>query len=302
MIRRTHILVILIALAMIAYIPNISSAQNGQPTQAPSSQTARQAPQPVGGIATVIGVDQPENCLRIRSGPGSSYDIIGCVNIGQQLKITGVWTSNDWAQTADNGWVYGPEIQTDLRPPPMAYSGVSGYAAVEEEYPDESVDYYDDAYLPDYGYETFWYGGVPVFLYSVNVWNRFHPWSWHRHRGQRVWSHDPRFRTNANLRANVRTGTGTNFTTRTNRSAVINRSNVSSLNSARFNANALRSNAIRSRRSYLTPKTFHMNNVGVRNFSTARVRSFSMPHVTPHISGFSGVGSHMAARVGGRHR
>ncbi len=313
MTRRIHALVILIALAMIANIPNISLAQYGQPTQAPSSQTARQAPQPVGGIATVIGVDQPENCLRIRSGPGNSYDIIGCANMGQQLRITGIWTANDWAQTADNGWVYGPEIQTDLRPPRAAYSGVSSYAGAEEWYPNESVDYYDDAYLPDYGYQTFWYGGVPVFLYNLNVWNRFHPWWWHRHRGQRVWNQDPRFRANANVRANVRTGTGTNFGTRTAPSVVTNRSNVSALNTARLNANSLRlntnrsngsslstarlnpnalrlnttrslpSSTIRARSSNVTSsgqnfsalKSFRTNNVGVRNFSTTGLRSFS---------------------------
>ncbi len=116
-----------------------------------------------GGVATVVGVDQPENCLRIRSGPGGDYDVIGCANMGDQLNITGVWTSNDWAQTADNGWVYGPQIQTDLRPPRTAYSQSPSYDVAEEVTP----DYGDWAYLPDYGYDTYWYGGLPIYFYDI---------------------------------------------------------------------------------------------------------------------------------------
>ena len=123
-------------------IPSQSLAQGGQ--------AGGQVPQPVGGIATVIGVDQPDNCLRIRSGPENSYDVVGCANMGEQLKITGVWTSNDWAQLADNSWVYGPQIQTDLRPPRTAYSRSPSYVVTEEVAP----DYYDWGYLPYYGYDT----------------------------------------------------------------------------------------------------------------------------------------------------
>ena len=69
---QTYVIPILIALAMAVNIPNIGLAQDTQPAQAPS-QTGVQAPQPKGGVATVIGVDQPDNCLRIRSGPGNQY-------------------------------------------------------------------------------------------------------------------------------------------------------------------------------------------------------------------------------------
>ena len=152
-----------------------------------------QSVQPVGGTATVIGVDQPDNCLRIRSGPGNSYDIIDCANLGDQLNITGVWTTNDWAQLADSGWVYGPQIQTDLRPPREAFSSEPSYAVTEE-----VVPVYDDwSYLPNYGYNTYWYSGVPIFLYSAALWHKFHPWSWRHghhawwwrdgHHGKRAW-------------------------------------------------------------------------------------------------------------------
>ncbi len=103
------IFAVLVMSAIAIYIPNLSLAQGAQPAKpqaAPSvapnpnqaAPTGGQAPQPKGGVATVIGVDQPDNCLRIRSGPGNQYDVIGCANVGDQLKITGVWTSNDWAQ------------------------------------------------------------------------------------------------------------------------------------------------------------------------------------------------------------
>src|SRR5271157_6250989 len=126
-----YVPVILIVLTMAANIPNVTLAQNNQPSQVQTGQPGRQAPQPKGGVATVIGVDQPDNCLRIRSGPGNSYDILGCAIMGQELNITGIWTSNDWAQLADNGWVYGPQIQTDLRPPQAAYSRSPSYVVSE---------------------------------------------------------------------------------------------------------------------------------------------------------------------------
>ena len=133
-----YMLIIIAVIGLMANIPMMSLAQGGPPApnQAPPQQPARQAPpQLKGGVATVIGVDQPDNCLRVRSGPGSSYDMIGCVAMGAQLNITGVWTSNNWAQLTDNGWVYGPQIATDLRPPQATLSQSAGYA--EEFYPPE---------------------------------------------------------------------------------------------------------------------------------------------------------------------
>ena len=173
--------------------------------------------------------------------------------MGEQLSITGVWTSNDWAQLADNTWVYGPQIQTDLRPPRTAYSQSPSYVVTEEVAP----DYGDWAYLPDYGYDTYWYGGIPIFFYNIGVWNRFHPWWWHRghqawwwqggHHGKRAW--------NSNTFNNfVRAGRNRNFVTnRANissfnragapRSFTTNRSNISPFNVNRFNTNRFGSGA-----------------------------------------------------------
>lgn len=238
------IVAVLVALAFALNIPSELLAQ--------SDQTVRQIPQPKGGIATVIGVDQPENCLRIRSGPGTSYDVIGCANMGDQLNITGVWTSNDWAQLADNGWVYGPQIETDLRPPRAAYSRGVSYAVSEVVTPN-----YDDwSYLPDYGYDTYWYGGIPIFLYNIGVWYRFHPWWWHRghqawwwkdgHRGRRAWNP-------VAFNNYVRGGAHKHFVTNRSNSPSVtrawkerrfttNRSNISSLNSRGWNQRTLTTN------------------------------------------------------------
>jgi hypothetical protein len=309
MTRLLNTFAIMLALAVISNIPNVSLAAQNTPYG--------QAPQPKGGTATVIGVDQPDNCLLIRSGPGGSYDVIGCADMGDRLKITGVWTSNDWAQLANNGWVYGPQIQTDLRPPRTAYNRGPSYVVTEEITPD-----YDDwAYLPYYGYDTYWYGGIPIFFYNVGVWSRFHPWRHHRgyqawwwqggHHGRRAWN-PKAFGTYANTavsrgaganHANIstfkRNATGKSFTT--------NRYNVSSYGVNRFNTNKIRSgstNAVRSRtfsnanvfrsgsgnvfhsRSFSTPHTFRSGSFNVRQFSgPVRSGGFGGAHI-------GGVGGH----------
>lgn len=297
--RPRFIVAMLITLALAVTIPVTSLAEEAQPGQPPAqqnygsgqqgqavpsqpqpapaptnpAQAGPNSPQPKGGVATVIGVDQPENCLRIRSGPGSEYDIIGCAGLGQQLDITGVWTSNDWAQTAENGWVFGPQIETDLRPPSDAYSQAGSYTGVQQEYP---VYYgnYADSYLPDYGYYTYSYGGVPLFLYNVNVWRRFHPWWWwhkrHWNGNHRVWNQN-QFNRNAAIQRGV----------------VANRAGVSSANVQRFNANTFRSrsaNAGSTGSTNLSTRNFATSNAPrARTFSnsnTFRARSFSSPNFT----------------------
>jgi hypothetical protein len=71
--------------------------------------------------AVVVGVDSPEGCLRIRTGPSTSAPIIGCAELGSRLRLTGVW-SDRWAEIARpiRGWVYGPQIQGPAVPPFVA--------------------------------------------------------------------------------------------------------------------------------------------------------------------------------------
>jgi hypothetical protein len=265
------IVAMLAVLALAISIPGQSFAQGGQ---------TGQAPQPVGGIATVIGVDQPENCLRIRSGPGNSYDVIGCANMGDQLQITGVWASNDWAQLADNSWVYGP--QTDLRPPRTAYSSSPSYVVTQEVAP----DYYDWGYLPSYGYDTYWYSGIPIFLYNIGVWNRFHPWWWNRghhawwwkdgHHGRRPWNaaafnNFARSGANRNFVANRNFG-ARNFAANRSNLSNVNRLNTANLN--RFNAanvNRLRLNAANVNR---------LNTANVNRFNAANLNRLNAANVS----------------------
>ncbi len=74
---------------------------------------------PVGGEATVASVDKPDLCLRIRGGPASSYDKVGCAELGSKLELTGFWSAGNWAQvkTPVSGWVYAKQIDSDLMPP-----------------------------------------------------------------------------------------------------------------------------------------------------------------------------------------
>jgi len=73
---------------------------------------------PAGGEGVVVRVDQPENCLRIRSGPSTAYSLIGCAKMGEKLRLTGVFSGDGrWAQLDNNGWVYVSQIATDLKPP-----------------------------------------------------------------------------------------------------------------------------------------------------------------------------------------
>jgi len=71
---------------------------------------------PVRGVATVVSVDRPENCLRVRGGPGSTYEVVGCLGMGQRLRLTGIWSSNNWLEIDGPvpGWVFGDQIQTTL--------------------------------------------------------------------------------------------------------------------------------------------------------------------------------------------
>lgn len=93
---------------------------------------------PMRGTAVVVGVDLPENCLRIRSGPGSSYAVAGCAARGESLRLTGLWSETNWAQIdrPTGGWVYSSQIGTNLvafRSPPVGYpSGSTGYVQPPE--------------------------------------------------------------------------------------------------------------------------------------------------------------------------
>jgi len=96
-----------------------------QPMTFQRGRFAGAAGQGIGPVteAIVIGVDQPDNCLRIRRGPSSNYEQIGCARLGEKLNLSRVYSSdNRWAQLENNGWVFACQIKTDFRPPGPAVS------------------------------------------------------------------------------------------------------------------------------------------------------------------------------------
>ncbi|MGB6066980.1 MAG: hypothetical protein WBG50_19415 [Desulfomonilaceae bacterium] len=336
--KRMYAIAILIGLALAVNLPNVSmAAQNSQSSQGPTMQSnpavqpgqapsqspapstpvtrnqatggGQQVPQPKGGVAKVIGVDHPDNCLRIRSGPGNQYDVIGCANMDDQLNITGVWTSNDWAQLADNGWVYGQQISTDLQPPRTAYSRPPTYVASEEAVPD-----YDDwAYLPDYGYDTYWDGDVPIYFYNVAIWNWCHPWWWWQglqawwwqdgFYGRRTWN-DPSFRNFARTRGvNVAGAERANMSAlnrmgRTTNSPSIAPSNVSKFNANRSNIKSSNLNRLNTNRFNTSGKAFRSRTYsGSHGIHTGSARAFRSPRSSSF--GTSRGGSFGGAHFGG---
>jgi uncharacterized protein YraI len=79
------------------------------------------------GPARVVSVDAPDMCLRVRSGPGVSYPVVGCAAMGSRVVLTGVWSNNNWAEIDSplRGWVSGSQIGTVVVaavPPPVEYS------------------------------------------------------------------------------------------------------------------------------------------------------------------------------------
>lgn len=68
--------------------------------------------------SSVTKVDQSDLCLPLKKGPGDSHEKIGCAQIGETLKFTGVATSDNWLQLAEgNGWA------------PASYVGLDAWTA-----------------------------------------------------------------------------------------------------------------------------------------------------------------------------
>jgi len=70
---------------------------------------------PIPFDGTVTKVDQQDLCLGIRAAPGASREKVGCAQIGEALKFTGVMTSDNWIQLADRrGWVSASSVEVSL--------------------------------------------------------------------------------------------------------------------------------------------------------------------------------------------
>ncbi len=131
---------------------------------------------PTGGEAVVARVDKPDLCLRIRSGPSVTHEQVGCAEMGQKMELTGLWSTNGWAQVSGPtaGWVTAGQINSEIKPlgtvgstgvsKPSSRSDVTDYGwsepATKSTEPQRT---YDDVY-PRYrswgwGGTPFWYGG-----------------------------------------------------------------------------------------------------------------------------------------------
>jgi uncharacterized protein YraI len=116
-------------------------------------------------VAYVASVDRPDNCLRVRSGPDSSTPVIGCLERGEKVRLTGATTNTGWPKVSSpvKGWVY----RSQLRGPVTARS----YRPART-YTEDIVTYETE---PTYVYET-----VPYDTYSSSG-NTYYPW-WRHNR------------------------------------------------------------------------------------------------------------------------
>lgn len=96
--------------------------ERGLKSEAPIPGEKGRMDRPVrGGVAVVSSVDRPEDCLRIRSGPGTSNDVVACATRGEKLRLTGEFSRDGrWARIDDGGWVFYGQLDTEVRPPRFA--------------------------------------------------------------------------------------------------------------------------------------------------------------------------------------
>jgi hypothetical protein len=143
---------------------------------------------PVLGNAVVISVDRPEMCLRIRSGPGSFYGLVGCAQKGDRLRMTGLGSENNWAEIDRpvKGWVSLPQISTD----PGAYRGQAATPPRPPVYVEEPLPppAYVEEPLPPVSTYVIPYGGYYGGYYPIRPYWRHHvrPYWRNNYRGSGV--------------------------------------------------------------------------------------------------------------------
>jgi hypothetical protein len=136
-------------------------AAAGSPSNQAKDQATRSAqPQTIQG--TVTGIDKPDGCLRIRAEATSSSNIIGCAKMGEELQLSGTYSSDGrWAKLANEGWVFSNQIDAPNKPrvQTQARRSSGGATYSTEEFDDSSLwqepatSYYGrDYYTPNYGY------------------------------------------------------------------------------------------------------------------------------------------------------
>jgi hypothetical protein len=120
--RNLFFVLALLFTTLLAFTPAKAIAQAvNSPNQAPRPQmdrpsnTDQQADQGVQGI--VIGIDQPDGCLRIRQKASSSSEIMRCAKMAEKLQLSGTYSSDGrWAELTDKSWVYAAQIAAPNKP------------------------------------------------------------------------------------------------------------------------------------------------------------------------------------------
>ncbi len=163
--------------------PNVQAnpgvaAQPGAAVQQPAAV----AGQNQGTEALVARVDRPDNCLRLRSAPSRSGNVIGCAKMGDKLFLTGVFSGDGrWAQLNNNSWVYYDQIKTSLKPKKQMRAASRPRSSEEFdtwEYPAGSYYSADPYYDSGYGYYDYWpgyYGGYRGFHRGLGLYGGFGP-------------------------------------------------------------------------------------------------------------------------------
>jgi uncharacterized protein YgiM (DUF1202 family) len=80
---------------------SLTTAASGASTPAPSQNSRASS-----GDSGTVRITTNGNGLNVRSGPGTSYGIVGGVANGQQVATTGQ-QQGDWIQLASGGWIDG---------------------------------------------------------------------------------------------------------------------------------------------------------------------------------------------------
>lgn len=144
---------------------------------------------PKGGEGSVVAVDESDQCLAIRKGPGSSYERVGCAVLGQKLKLSGIWSENNFAQLESGDWLDGSKISTDLMtcdtsalpqiaevPEPDRFGYVQAPPPSDYVEPPSTYVPYDGGsytYAPSYNFGTF---GVPYLFGPYCGFGFYPPW------------------------------------------------------------------------------------------------------------------------------
>jgi hypothetical protein len=132
---------------------------------------------PIDGAAAITAVDRPENCLRIRNGPSSSFQVVECARLSDKLALSGFWSDNNWALLQGKGWVYGAQIHAPSKPVGFA-SVVAPMTGSRLSVPGEDV--YVREFVPSYYYYRPYWSYWPGSLYWSDGHRRYHHFKGHR--------------------------------------------------------------------------------------------------------------------------